>query len=302
MAIVYWSADGAGKVGGVPAALFAWMRANGAPEMIIYGGDVYNHGKPKDFKKFFAQLAENVLGVCETAGNHDWMVTDAAADTGEIPLAYEAFWSQFPPPASHQPIDVTKRGGARYEHFRDVAGWRLVFLDTGPCADRPWPMGDDARIDWLRQTLHDGPGRSQIVFAHHSRLSSGKHGDNPGVDTLWRTLFDPATGRPLAALTVAGHDHNVSIYGPRPQLNPERGAVAFADGIHLMVNGAGGEGHDTGFRGTKPDLFFDDDHFCMTRFTFLSARAVDVDVLSFGKNDPPTKADPQVVTTLEIRI
>jgi hypothetical protein len=206
----------------------------------------------------------------------------------------------FAPPASRQPIDATKRGGARYEHFHDIGGWRLIFLDTGRCADDPWPMGDPARAEWLRAAIAGGPGRSQIVFAHHSRLSRGKHGDNPEVDELWRTLFD-AGGTPLVALTVAGHDHNVSIYGPRPRLTPEAGSVDFGGGVHVMVNGAGGHGHDAGFRGTRPDVFFDDDRYCLTRLTLNGAGSADVVVLSFGGNDPPTETQPAVLATLPLR-
>ena len=58
------------------------------------------------------------------------------------------------------------------------------------------------------------PGRAKIVFAHHSRLSCGDHGDVDDVNELWETLFD-SSGKPLAALTLCGHDHNVSVYKPR---------------------------------------------------------------------------------------
>ena len=69
-------------------------------------------------------------------------------------------------------------------------------------------MGDETRRTWLRRVLTETPGRAKIVFAHHSRLSKGKHGDNdgegfrkPNVDPLWRDLFDPMTSAPLVALT-----------------------------------------------------------------------------------------------------
>lgn len=280
--------------------MFRWLRAEGAADLIIYGGDVYNSGKPKEFETFLEQVDHNVTNLCEVAGNHDWKSRSHSTQTGEIPSGYEGFWSRFPPPASRQPIDATKRGGARYEHFIDIGGWRLICLDTGPCKEDPWPMGDNGRLTWLQQTIASGPGRRQIVFCHHSRLSSGKHGNNPNVDGLWRALFD-ATGTPLVALTVAGHDHNVSLYGPRPQVKPEAGSVDFSRGVHLLVNGAGGEGHDLGFLGSKPDLFFDADHFCMTRIRLADASAV-VEVLGFGSDDPPSKVTPELMMTLQITV
>ena len=83
-----------------------------------------------------------------------------------------------------------------------------MFVDTGPCTRENWPVGDPERAQWVRRMLTERPSRSNIVFAHHSRLSRGKHGDNKTVSALWDALFD-ASGAPLAALTVGGHDHNV---------------------------------------------------------------------------------------------
>ena len=299
--LVYWSADGAGSgVRNVQNTLIRWIRAQRPAALVVNGGDVYNDGKPNEFEKFFEQMDRDVTGLCETPGNHDWRTTAASASAGTIAAGYEGFWGRFTPPLSRQPIDTTKRGGARYEHFIDLGGWRLVFMDTGLCKDEPWPAGDPGRVAWLRQAITETPGRAKIVFAHHSRLSRGKHGDVRNVDTLWRTLFDERTGAPLVAMTLAGHDHNVSVYGPRRRDNPQNGSVAFRDGIHIMVNGAGGRGHDTGFRGTRPDVFFDDDNFCLTRITLVDERSADVEVLSFGTNDPPTVTTPSVVSTLQL--
>jgi hypothetical protein len=304
MAIVYWSADGAGRdVGTVHNAFIRWMRANGSPALIVNGGDVYDRGTDGEFEAFFQQMDRNVADLCETPGNHDWGTRTRSTATGEIPSGYERFWSRFQPPLSKQPIDVSKRGGARYEHFVDLEGWRLIFLDTGNCDDdNPWPMGDSSRLTWLRETVTGRPGRAKIVFAHHSRLSRGKHGDIEEVDALWQALFD-ADGTPRAALTVGGHDHAVSIYGPRPRSKPKERSVDVAKGVYIIVNGAGGRGHDTGFRGTRPDLHFDDDNYCVTRINLMSGTAADVDILDFGPNKSPrVDRAPAVRKTLSIRI
>ena len=302
MALVYFTADGAGRgVGDVPAFVNRWIRTTGTADLIVNGGDVYKHGRAQDFEAFLEQIGGNTADMCETAGNHDWETTSSAPDTGVIPAEYETFWSRFAPPLSRQPIDRTRRGGARYEHFIDMSGWRLIFLDTGPCNDERWPVGDPARIEWLRATLTATPGRAKIVFAHHSRLSRGKHGDVTNVVALWKALFT-TDGAPLAALTMSGHDHNVSVYGPRDRDNPEAGSIPFAGGIHVVVNGAGGHGHDTGFRGSVPDLHFDADNFCATRLMLIDQGSADVEILSFGQNDPPTVTEPRVAHRLEIRL
>ena len=160
--------------------------------------------------------------------------------------------------------------GARYDHVKDVGGWRLIFIDTGPCKKKAWPMNDETRRTWLRARLTETPGRAKILFAHRSRLSKGKHGDVDQVDPLWRDLFDPTTAAPLVALTVSGHDHNVSWYRPRPKSNPGGGEVPLAKGIFVHVNGAGGSGHDEPFFGSSPD-WNDADNYCVTKITLVKS-------------------------------
>jgi hypothetical protein len=54
--------------------------------------------------------------------------------------------------------------------------------------------------------------------------------------------------------------------------------------------------------GTRPDLFFDEDNFCVTRINLLDASSADVDILSFGPNDPPSMTAPAVLKTINIRL
>lgn len=309
MTSLFWFADGAGTDRRTPPVLVRWIRTQ-SPALIVYGGDVYGQGSDSEFALFFGQLGRDVTSVCEVAGNHDWETRSNDPFPDRVPLGYERFWSRFPPPSSQQPIDTTKRGGARYDHVKDVGDWRLVFLDTGPCNREAWPVGDPERPRWLRRVLTERPGRAKIVFAHHSRLSRGKHGDNKTVAALWECLFDNS-GAPLAALTVGGHDHNVTWYDPRPKVDPHRTIVPLERGIHVHVNGAGGHGHDetsgvfTGFfqpiSGTTPQ-FADDDHWCVTRIDLVDALAADVSILSFGREDPPAVAEPALLKRFEIRL
>ena len=310
MASIFWFADGAGTDDQVPRALVSWIRTQ-SPALIIYGGDVYNSGTESEFAAFFDQMGGSVSDACAVAGNHDWASHSSASFPDRVPTHYENLWRRFPPPLSHQPVDTTKRGGARYEHVKDIAGWRLVFVDTGPCNFEDWPVGDAERPKWLRRVHTETPGLAKVVFAHHSRLSRGKHGDNDTVHALWDCLFDETSSAPLAALTVGGHDHNVTWYDPRPRVEPDKGAVPFDRGIFVHVNGAGGHGHDetsglfTGFfqpiSGTKPQ-FSDDDNWCVTRIDLISATAADVSIMSFGTDDPPRVTTPSLLKKFAIRL
>jgi hypothetical protein len=312
MSLVYWVSDGVGlgvdDKGGpdrrtpVVTAMMRWIRTRGTPVLIVNGGDVYPDGKTKDFNAFFEQMDQDVSLICEPAGNHDWHDDADVPGAGRIPHGYETFWQAHP--EGMQPIDTNKQGGARYEHFLDIDGWRFIFVDTGDYKEHPWPGGDQARVSWLKNTLQ--PGRANILLAHHSRLSRGRHGDNDDLDVLWRALFDES-GAPRVAFTLAGHDHNVSVYGPRSRDNPKGGSVAFRDGIHVFVNGAGGNGHYSGDgflglfggAGTKPDIYFDDDHYSVTRINLIDATTVDVDVLDFGSH---AKTDPIPVAKSLVQI
>jgi hypothetical protein len=246
----------------------------------------------------FDQVDRDVSLMCEAAGNHDWEDDVQDPNRGLIPHGYETFWSQHL--ESKQPIAAGQKGGARYDHFIDLEGWRLIFVDTGhhDWTDQ-WPAGNANRVTWLKNTLK--PGRANILFAHYSRLSRGKHGDNPKIQKLWETLFD--SSGPRVAFTMAGHDHNVSVYRPRPKNNPGQQAVSFSEGIYAFVNGAGGKGHYSGdgflSRGTRADVFFDDDNFCATRINLIDAHAVEVDVLNFG---PAAIGEPTAIPQARIRI
>jgi hypothetical protein len=290
MPVVYWVSDGVGEgvtPGGpdgttpIVTMLMRWIRAQGNASLIVNGGDVYGDGNSSQFAKFLAQMDNDVTLLCETAGNHDWRDDVNTPDGGRIPHGYETFWSSHP--ESKQPIDGNKRGGARYEHFLDLGGWRLFFLDTGDYDTSGWPAGDSARVTWLRSNLN--PGRANIVLCHHSRLSSGQHGHNEKLNVLWESLFDGDV--PRVAFTLAGHDHNVNMYGPRSKSNPTGSSVPFGKGIYVFVNGAGGNGlyRTAGFlvNGDKGDVIDDDKNFCVTRINLATPTTVDVDMMAFGK-------------------
>ena len=242
---IYWVSDGGGDVKqenlSIIYVLLGWIKQQNNADLIIYGGDIYMQGTSQQYSEFLTQIGDpqTVAKMCHTAGNHDWYTLSHTEPP--YPAGYEHFWKTH---KSRQPIDTAKKAGARYEHFIDMNGWRLIFLDTGPVGQFKkgvvsWPMGDDSRSAWLEKALTSAPSpRANMVFAHHSRLSYGYHGDNATVDKIWKMLFDKQ-GNARAVCTMAGHDHNVSVYDPRDAAlnvtSPEKG-------VQVIVNGAGGYG------------------------------------------------------------
>lgn len=290
---VYWTSDGGGRDGGSVASVLAnWIRTKASPNLIVYGGDIYDRGTASEFERFRQQVGDLSL-MCETAGNHDWRTNHATPSTGQIPTAYESFWKTHAPPASKQPIDDSKKAGARYEHSIRINGWQLI-LDTGLLEqDTGWPFGDLTRMHWLQQQLTIEGGRSKIVFAHHSRLARGRHGGYRSLQTLWESLFDSA-GKPRIAFTLAGHDHNVALYKNRGKANPELPSPETERGIDAMVNGAGGDGHigfGHGAGGTMPDIG-DAVNYFVTEIELIDPLHATVRLLSFGSSPRPT-TEPQ---------
>jgi hypothetical protein len=304
-AFVYHTSDGGGSDGGGERAqvMHDWIRAQGNASLIVYGGDVYQTGLKKNFAKFLEQIGGDPKLYCETPGNHDWINMDGEYGPNTIPVGYENFWAQFPPPQSKQPILTGKRAGARYEHFIDINGWRMVLLDTGALEHEPWPMGNEDRRTWLNAVLRETPGRGKIVIAHHSRLQWGRHRDAPGLDGMWKALFDD-DGTPRAAFTIGGHNHNVSVYSFRDRDLKKTDATR---GIQLWVNGAGGVGSDDRDHGTPADLYprsknhADDPRlYAVTRIEVHDATRATAQLLSFGAK-PAAGHEPKVIFTQEFQ-
>ncbi len=299
MSIVYWIADGGGhKVMSALKMMMEWVRRQSDATFIVYGGDVYGSGSSDDFEEFHKQCGRDLSKVCAIPGNHDWRTSANRPGKGTIAIGFEDFWAAAPASAATV-VRGNESGNARYDHFTDdIPGWRLIFVDTADDSEDEgaWPRGDAARAAWLASALSGTPGRSKVLFTHHGRLSCGNHGDQNALQPLWDSLFDNVTGAPLVSFTLAGHDHNISIYEPR--LKTLAKATRDEDGIRIVVNGAGGRGHDSPEHGTRPEKNNERD-FCVTRMRFIDANSVDVEFLSFGTG---TVTEPRRLDELTIRV
>lgn len=193
---------------------------------------------------------------------------------------------------------MNKRGGARYEHvIPDYNGWSLIFIDTGRTdSGGSWPFTpeEEEQKTWLEEALA-GPGRARILFSHHSRLSWGKHGDNPALDPVWRRLFDE-NGNARVAFTLAGHNHNLSVYKPRDRDLKVLSADPTKT-IQILVNGGGGFGHYPRVNGTRAEIYpkskspADDPVVSsVARIEILDQSTANVTFLDFTDNPAKAKA------------
>ena len=122
-----------------------------------------------------------------------------------------------------------------YEY--EVAGWEIVSLNSdvlqpGVGSTRAFrePIAA-AQLAWLGRLLKESSEVCSIAYWHHPRWSSGPHGNNAAVDTLWRLLY--STG---AEIVINGHDHLYERFKP---LRPDS-TVDEVHGLVEFVVGTGG--------------------------------------------------------------
>lgn len=121
-------------------------------ERIVICGDLAHHGRPAQYERLRAALADCPLPVHLMIGNHDRRA---------------AFCTAFPD------APVTPQG--HVQQVIDSGDYRLILLDTLDEGAEVEHRGRlcDARLAWLRQALEGAHARRVIVFAHHPPMDVG---------------------------------------------------------------------------------------------------------------------------------
>lgn len=192
-------------------AAVADLVASFDPRAVLLLGDVaYPSGRSKDFAAYFTpdwqRFSNRWLPV---PGNHEYRTRNAAG--------YRAYFGE---------------SGALY-WSRRVGKWLVIGLDS----EKP---GSSAQIKWLKATLRANDGVPTVVAWHRPRYSSGQHGDQPDIASMWKA----ASSDPDVRLVLNGHDHNYERMSvPVPGRAP----------LTVMVVGTGGgELRATPELGTRP--------------------------------------------------
>jgi acid phosphatase type 7 len=162
------------------AGALAETIARGAPDRLLYLGDVYEWGSPAQFERWNAIWGRFAAITAPTVGNHDW------AESGD---GYDPYWH-----------GVTGELPPSYYTFR-AGGWEVVAVNS--------ETGDEGQEHWLRDHLRAAAGDCRVVFWHRPRWSAGPRGDQGGsVTELWDSL--PGHAR----LLLSGHEHNLQRLRP----------------------------------------------------------------------------------------
>lgn len=208
--------------------------------MLVGAGDIASCNLTGDTAT--AKLIAGIAGIVFTAGDNAYESGTAA----EFASCYDPTWGSFrsrthPVPGNHD--YVTAGASGYYGYFGAAAGassqgwyayevgaWRIYALNSNCAAIGGCGAGSPQEA-WLRADLAANPHQCVAAMWHHPRFSSGNHGNDSIMDTIWRDLV--AAG---AEFVVNGHDHDYERFAP---LN-ETGAAASINGTREFVVGTGG--------------------------------------------------------------
>ena len=183
-----------------------------APDAVLALGDLqYDDGAPAKYAASYAPTWGRFASITyPTPGNHDYGTGDLAGYRGE-------FGSRAGPP------DATWYSAA-------LGPWRLIVLDAN-CGAVSCSAGSPQAV-WLEAELAAHPDVCTIAIWHQPRFSSGWHGDDTAMQTLWAVLADHHVD-----VVLQGHDHDYERFDPL-----DREGRPTANGIRSFVVGTGGAG------------------------------------------------------------
>ncbi len=231
-------------IAGPLLASAAWPApAEAATTAVLVGaGDISTCGGAGDSAT--ARLVRAIPGTVFTAGDNAYQSGTSAQFAGCYGPTWGAVRSRTRPAAGNHDYGTagaaayfayfgSRAGDSRYGFYAyDLGTWRVYVLNSN-C----WAVGGcgagSPQDRWLRSDLARSPHRCVLAYWHHPLFSSGLHGNQTAMRTLYADLY--AAG---AELVVNGHDHDYERFAPQ---SPS--GVATSRGVREFVVGTGGVGH-----------------------------------------------------------
>ncbi|HVE78037.1 MAG TPA: metallophosphoesterase [Gemmatimonadaceae bacterium] len=213
-----------------PAAATARLLDQIPGTVMAVGDNAYEYGSPIDYRLcYHPTWGRHRARTRPAAGNHEYLTPGAAG-------YFTYFGAAAAPP------------GGYYSY--DLGSWHVVVLNSTPqWAACPPPatspedgercVGDVPQRTWLITDLADHGAACTVVYFHHPRYSSGKHGSQYEMQQFWDIMV--AAG---VDVVVSAHDHLYERFARQDQFGnaPETG------GIRQFTVGTGG----TDFYGVGP--------------------------------------------------
>ena len=194
----------------------------------VLGDSVYERGTADEFRRCYAPVFGRFLPRTRAAlGNHEYGTgnADAAISTFKLP----------------------RRGWYSYE----LGAWHVVVLNSN-CSPAGGCGPGSPQDAWLRRDLAAHDARCTLAYWHHPRWSSGLHGSDATMATLWDDL-----ARGGADVVLSGHDHHYERFAP-------------LDGIRSFVVGTGGRSHYPVLFRTRGSRVVNDSTFGVLRLTLAA--------------------------------
>lgn len=205
------------------------------PAVLVGAGDIADCGPGAEQT---AKLLDTIPGTVFTVGDNAYLGGTATA----FRECYHPTWGRHlsrtrPTPGNHE-YEVPG-ATAYYDYFGERAGprslgyyryelgsWQVFALNSEIAIG-----ARSSQVEWLRNELARHPAPCVIAYWHRPRFASGKHGDGPDLDPIWRVLYEHG-----ADVAITGHEHYYERHAP---LDAE-GRRDDGRGIRQFVAGTGG--------------------------------------------------------------
>jgi hypothetical protein len=218
-------------------ALLAFGGQALADEVFVGAGDIAVCNRSND--EATASLLDGIPGTVFTLGDNAYPKGTAE----QFDNCYEPSWGRHkartrPAIGNHEYMTAGAQGyldyfGVAKNYAFDLGDWHIISLDSmcqlpengGSCAP------SSPTMTWLKSELSLNPKECTLVYFHHPRWSSGRHGNTTRMSGAWKIMY--AAG---VDVVLSAHDHSYERFAP---LNPE-GNVDMQRGIRSFVVGTGG--------------------------------------------------------------
>jgi len=125
--------------------------------------------------------------------------------------------------------DLAGPAGKGY-YSRTLGNWHIIVLNSN-CVQIGGCGPSSEMAHWLEDDLKSNQHLCTLALWHIPRWSSGMHGDDFAMDTLWRLV-----ARYGVEVVLNGHDHFYERFAP---MN-EDGVIDYENGTRSFVVGTGG--------------------------------------------------------------
>ncbi len=182
------------------------------------GDNAYPDGSARDFERCFTPSwgdpKKSIMKqIHPSPGNHEHRTNSAAP--------YYLYFGE-------RAAGSSKKGYYAY----DIGVWRAIALNTEIIVNPIFSSKDITdQEEWLKTELKTSAKECTIVYFHHPRYSSGWHGSDAKIASLWKILYDNGVD-----VVIGGHDHHYERFAP---MN-DAGVRDSAKGVVSFVIGTGG--------------------------------------------------------------